>query len=204
MIGSIFKIISHGIDFFVKALNKAMMIIYKPRFAKSGKNVKFYPLSSDFVYKNITIGDDVHINERASFKLYIAKLYIGNKVLFGPNVTIRGGGHPYYNVGRFIFDVGENEKRPDDDKDVFIEDDVWVGTNVTILKGVTISRGSIVAAGAVVSKSTLPYSIVGGVPARKIGNRFKSVEETVAHDNALYPQSKQVGVERLTNGFNTK
>lgn len=43
------------------------------------------------------------------------------------------------------------------------------GTNVTILKGVTIGRGSVIAVGGVVNKSTPPYSISGGVPAKNIG-----------------------------------
>lgn len=198
---ALFKLISYGVDFFIRALNKSLSLVYKPRFARCGKNVKFYPLSSDFIYQNIFVGDDVHINERASFKLYIAKLYIGNKVLFGPNVTIRGGIHPYYHIGRFIFDVGENEKRPDDDKDVRIEDDVWIGTNVTILKGVTIGRGSIVAAGAVVTKSMLPYTIIGGVPARKIGNRFKSVDDVIDHEAALYAADNRTRLDVLHEAF---
>ena len=204
MIKYILKIISLLLDFIIKAIDKILMYIYKPRFKRCGTNVKFKPLSSSFIYENITIGNDVQINERASFKLYIAKLYIGNKVLFGPNVTIRGGIHPYYKVGRFIFDIGENEKGLEDDKDVYIEDDVWVGTNVTILKGVVVGRGSIIAAGAVVTKSILPYTIVGGVPAKKIGNRFKSIEETREHELALYSKDLQIDLQLLSNGFNSR
>ena len=45
-------------------------------------------------------------------------------------------------------------------------------TNVTILPGVVhVGVGSIIAAGAVVTKDVEPYAIVGGVPAKKIGNR---------------------------------
>lgn len=58
--------------------------------------------TNDFIYENIEIGNDVQINHGANFETWIAKLYIGNKVLFGPNVTIRGGIHPYYKVGQFI------------------------------------------------------------------------------------------------------
>lgn len=176
------------------------MFAQRKRFRGCGKNVVFYPLSSDFVYKNITIGNDVNINERASFKLYISHLIIGNKVMFGPNVTIRGGIHPYYVAGRFLCDIGEDEKSPTDDQDVFIEDDVWVGCNVTILKGVTIGRGAVVAAGAVVTKSVAPYTIVGGVPAKKIGNRFKSVDETLFHDKTLWPENT-IQREIITNSF---
>lgn len=76
------------------------------------------------------------------------------------------------------------EKLPENDRPVVIEDDVWVGANVTILKGVTIGRGSIVAAGAVVTKSFPPYSVIGGVPAHLLKRRFCD-EEIVRHEQKL-------------------
>lgn len=184
-----FKFISKLISWIYRAINRLLMYIHRNRFRKCGKNVTFFPLSSDFVWENIEIGNDVQINERASFKCYIAHLHIGNKVLFGPNVTIRGGIHPYYVAGRFIKDIGENEKSPEDDKDVYIDDDVWIGCNTTILKGVHIGRGAIIAAGAVITKDVAPFTIVGGIPAKKIGNRFKSIEETIFHDQTLWPNN---------------
>ena len=50
--------------------------------------------------------------------------------------------------------------------------DVWIGDRSIILPGVSIGTGAIVAAGAVVTKNIDPYSIVGGVPAKKIGSRI--------------------------------
>lgn len=47
---------------------------------------------------------------------------------------------------------------------------VWIGANATVLPGVTIGDGAIVAAGAVVSKDVAANTIVGGVPAKVIGN----------------------------------
>lgn len=49
--------------------------------------------------------------------------------------------------------------------------DVWVGTGAKILAGVTIGEGAIVAAGAIVNRDVEPYQIVGGIPAKLIGER---------------------------------
>ncbi len=55
---------------------------------------------------------------------------------------------------------------------VVIGHDVWIGRNVQIARGVTIGHGAVVAAGSVVSKDVAPYTIVGGVPAKPIRDRF--------------------------------
>lgn len=55
---------------------------------------------------------------------------------------------------------------------ITIGHDVWIGANALIMDGITIGTGAIVAAGAVVTKDVAPYSIVGGVPAKPIGERF--------------------------------
>jgi virginiamycin A acetyltransferase len=54
---------------------------------------------------------------------------------------------------------------------VHIGNDVWIGCRVVILSGVHIGDSSIVAAGAVVTKDVPSFSIVGGVPAKVIGQR---------------------------------
>ena len=87
-------------------------------------------------------------------------------------------------ISKYIIDVTDDEKLPEHDAPVIIEDDVWCGANVTILKGVTIGRGSVVAAGSVVTKSCAPYSIIGGVPAKLIKMRF-TPEQIVEHERLL-------------------
>ena len=57
---------------------------------------------------------------------------------------------------------------------VVIGNDVWIGSNAVILQGVTIGDGAIVAAGAVVTKDVEAFTIVGGVPARRIRKRFET------------------------------
>ena len=55
---------------------------------------------------------------------------------------------------------------------VVIGHDVWIGHAVIVLPGVTIGNGAVLAAGAVVSRDVASYTIVGGVPARPIRERF--------------------------------
>lgn len=57
-------------------------------------------------------------------------------------------------------------------KDTIIENDVWIGRNATIMPGVTIGNGAIIGANSVVTKDVLPYTIVGGNPAKIIRKRF--------------------------------
>jgi acetyltransferase-like isoleucine patch superfamily enzyme len=54
---------------------------------------------------------------------------------------------------------------------VVIEDDVWVGAGTLIMAGVTLKKGTVVAAGSVVTRDSEPYSVIAGVPAKKIGQR---------------------------------
>jgi maltose O-acetyltransferase len=54
---------------------------------------------------------------------------------------------------------------------VYIKDYVFIGPRAIILPGVTINKGAVVGAGAVVTKDVGEYSIVGGVPAKVIGER---------------------------------
>ena len=51
---------------------------------------------------------------------------------------------------------------------VMVEDEVWIGAHVTILPGVTVRHHCVIGAGCVVTKSTEPYGVYAGVPARRI------------------------------------
>ena len=89
-----------------------------------------------------------------------ASIRIGERVLFGPHVTVATAGHP---IDPELRCTGAQFSAA-----VTIEDEVWVGANVTILPGVTIGRGAVIAAGAVVSAHVPPMTVVGGIPARVI------------------------------------
>ena len=92
---------------------------------------------------------------------------IGNNVLVAAHTLIIPANHNFSSVHLNINQQGINSKG------IIIEDNVWIGAGCKILDGVTIGTGSIVAAGSVVNKSIEPYSIVAGVPAKKIKSRIK-------------------------------
>lgn len=160
--------------------------VWKRAMRHCGRGVYLRPMSSDIKgVRNLSVGDGTSIPKGATLYCTDAPLTIGRKVIFGPRPTIVTGDHRTNLIGKYIIDVTTEEKLPENDLPVVIEDDVWCGANVTILKGVTIGRGSIVAAGAVVTQSFPPYSIIGGVPAKLLKMRF-TPEEIVEHEKMLY------------------
>src|SRR3989344_8583845 len=107
----------------------------------------------------ITVGEDSIVGDHA-FVDGRARVTIGDHVDIASSVMIYSGKHDY-----------ESEDFHPVFSPVVIEDYVFIGPRVIIQPGVTIGKGAIVAAGAVVAKDVLPYAIVGGVPAKVIGER---------------------------------
>lgn len=66
----------------------------------------------------------------------------------------------------------------DNKGDIVVGNDVWIGYEAVIMAGVTIGDGAIIGTRAVVTKDVLPYTIVGGIPAKSIRKRYPG--ETIA------------------------
>lgn len=170
--------------FLERLYNKIYIPKYKRMMAQCGEEVYFSPSNSIFSYESMHVGNYVHIGYHADFVATRSRIVIGDHVVFGPHVSIRGGDHRVDVIGKYVDEVKDEDKLPENDADVVFEGDNWIGMNVTILKGVTIGRGAIIAAGAVVNKNIPPYSIAGGVPAKVLKSRF-SEEDIVKHEESL-------------------
>lgn len=107
---------------------------------------------------------------------------VGRFCSIASHVRINPGNHPMTRVTqhhmtyrRAMFGFGE------DDASVFqwrrehhvtIGNDVWIGHAAIVMPGVNIGDGAVIGSQAVVTKDVPPYTIVGGVPARPIRDRF--------------------------------
>lgn len=133
-------------------------------------------------------GKDVNIQVHAHFtpKLSIddrsslgancvlyGSISIGKNVMMGPEVFMTTVNHRHDSTEVPMIEQGYEEEKP-----IVIKDDVWIGRRAMIMPGVTIEKGTIIAAGAVVTKSTPPFSIVGGVPAKVLKMR-ENIEKKV-------------------------
>lgn len=112
----------------------------------------------------VSIGDDCSVN---AYSLLSGSggIRIGDSVRIASHVTIVAANHVFSDSAVLIRNQGLSTKG------IAIEDDVWIGSGVRVLDGVIVSYGCVLAAGAVVTRSTVPLSIVAGVPGRTIGSR---------------------------------
>ena len=106
------------------------------------------------------IGDNATLDARSG-------LTIGRNVNLSSNVSIWTLQHDHRKPD---FGLVENKRL-----DVHIEDRAWLGCNVIVLPGVSIGEGAVCCGGCVVTKDVPPYTVVAGIPAKKVGERPKVI-----------------------------
>lgn len=179
----------NGMHFFQRAWHYLENKLLKKTIAQCGSNVSFHHDIKLYGH-NIYIGNNVTIGSGSLLMCTVAPITIGDNVMFGPRVTVITGNHRIDYVGKYMREVKEPDKLPENDQPVVFEGDNWIGANATILKGVTIGEGAVVAAGAVVTKDVPPYTVVGGVPPRHIQDRF-TPEQLQEHRRLLEKREKE-------------
>jgi len=139
-----------------------------------------------FVYRHflrMRIGHHTSFHWRARFFMPWG-ITIGNHCVIGNDGFLDGregiviGNDVVLSMGVWIWTLQHDPQSSTFDSvggPVIIEDYAWVSSRVTILPGVRIGKGAVVAANALVTKDVAPYAIVGGVPAKVIGERTQEL-----------------------------
>ncbi|MEH7377240.1 MULTISPECIES: 2,3,4,5-tetrahydropyridine-2,6-dicarboxylate N-acetyltransferase [Bacillaceae] len=139
----------------------------------------------------VTIRDQVEIGDNAVIMMGAViniGAVIGEKSMIDMGVVLGGratvGKNCHIGAGTVLAGVIE----PPSAKPVIIEDDVLIGANAVVLEGVTVGTGSVVAAGAVVTQDVAPYTVVAGMPARKI----KDIDEKTKSKTEIMQELRQL------------
>lgn len=129
------------------------------------------------IYKatsKVIIGDNVYIGPGTLIEC-VDEVTIGNDVMISLNCNIIDtNSHSLHSADRkndtIDWQKGLAYKNWDvvETKKITIGNSCWIGLRSIIMKGVFLSEGTIVASGSVVTKSTEPYTIIGGNPAKFI------------------------------------
>ena len=93
---------------------------------------------------------------------------IGEDVVFASGVKVWTEQHDHRDP---FFRCGTQNHGP-----VLIDNRAWIGSHTVILHSVHIGEGAVVAAGAVVTHDVDPFTIVAGIPAKKIGERNRDLK----------------------------
>jgi len=146
---------------------------------KAGEDVWIEPpFFCDYGY-NIEVGDFFYANYNCII-LDVAKVIIGDNVMFAPNVAIYTAGHPIHSESRssgYEYGIG-----------ITIGNNVWIGGNTVINPGVTIGDNTVIGAGSVVTKDIPANVIAMGIPC-------KVIREITEEDRKYYYKDRVFDVE---------
>lgn len=192
----------HPYQTFVQKIKKQIFIFFIGYERYLIHRIKMFPSHAvrNWVYRNIYLVDKHKTSViyfgceiRSGVNLHIGKgSIIGDNcildarqgIYIGENVNLSSEVHLWTEA----HDVNDPYFRsmPCNHGPIHIGNRVWLGSNVTVLDKVNIGEGAVVCSGAVVTKDVEPYTIVAGIPARKIGERSRDLRYEFTGGHTLF------------------
>jgi len=154
----------------------------KEVFAECGDNCYIeLPFRANWGGKNVHFGNNVYANYNLTL-VDDGHIYVGDKVMFGPNVTVATANHPV--------EPGLRSKAFQYNKDVHIGENVWIGAGTVIVPGVSIGKNTVIGAGSIVTKD-IPDNVVA------VGNPCRVIREISDHDREFFYKNEKIDWENL-------
>ena len=155
----------------------------KEAFAECGDRCYIeLPFYANWGGHHVHFGSGIYVNSSATF-VDDGHIYVGDKVMFGPNVTIATANHP--------IDAELRGRGLQYNKDVWIGENAWIGAGVIIVPGVRIGKNTVIGAGSVVTKD-IPDNVVA------VGNPCRVLREVSEHDRVFFYKDERIDWENLS------
>ncbi len=156
------------------------MDLLKKMFAEIGDDCYIEtPFFANWGGKHVHFGNGVNAN----FNLTLVddgEIYVGNNVLFAPNVILASGTHPIHPELR--------SRQAQYNLPIHIGNNVWIGANSVILPGVNIGDNSVIGAGSVVTKD-IPANVIA------VGNPCKVLRKIDENDLVYYDKTRKIDLK---------
>lgn len=154
----------------------------KEMFAEIGEGCWIQPpIYANWGCHNVHFGKNVFANHNLDL-VDDGHIYVGDCVLFGPNVTVATANHP--------MEPSLREKGLQYNKDVHIGKNVWIGAGVVIVPGVTVGENTVIGAGSIVTKD-LPAGVFAA------GNPCRVIREIGETDREYFYKKERIDWENL-------
>ena len=154
----------------------------KEVFAECGENNYIeLPLHANWGGHHVHFGSQIYANSNLTL-VDDGHIYVGDKVMFGPNVTIATANHP--------IDPDLRGKGLQYNKDVYIGENTWIGANAVIVPGIHIGKNVVIGAGSVVTKD-IPDDVIA------VGNPCRVLREVGEHDKKYFYKQEMIDYENL-------
>ena len=149
----------------------------KEVFAECGENCYIeLPFHANWGGHHVHFGSEIYANSNLTL-VDDGHIYIGDKVMIGPNVTIATANHP--------IDPELRDKGLQYNRDVYVGENTWIGSGVVIVPGVRIGKNVVIGAGSIVTKD-IPDNVLA------VGNPCRVLREVSDHDREYYYKSDKI------------
>ena len=154
----------------------------KEVFAECGENCYIeLPFNANWGGHHVHFGSDIYANSNLTL-VDDGHIYIGDKVMIGPNVTIATANHP--------IDPELRDKGLQYNRDVYVGENTWLGSGVIIVPGVRVGKNVVIGAGSIVTKD-IPDNVLA------VGNPCRVLREVSEHDREYYYKSDKIDWDEI-------